>query len=214
MAKCKELRGIDLTVRDLMRLGNKGNHELRFPNVGPRHAHPWQDPHFGDETATEAAMAKAKLCGKLGLVTYNAPHHYLEIKVRMEHISESLAKELAEAGRNGNDVKLEVDIGDANKIKFKSTITGPLPKAIRRPKIWPKTDEEPMDLDSLRKQVETVGLVIKPQTSDRRGYAARAAMRVYARLMEGEDPVEADMWLSLAQHYDIVVENEKRKGKP
>ena len=179
MAKCKVLMGADLTVRDLIQLGIKGNHELRieipkrtFNNVGPRHVHPWQDPHFRGETAREAEMAKAETIivqGKMGPVTYNAPNHYLEIHVKAEGVSNGLADKIGEAGRNGNDVKVEVDIGDANKIKFKSTITGHFPKAIRRPNFLPKTDEEPMDLDTLRKQVETVGLVIKPQTSDRRG---------------------------------------------
>lgn len=205
MAKCKELRGADLTVRDLMQLGIKGNHELRID----KHVHPWRDPRGGVAMEADEMTAQTiTVHGKMGLVTYNAPHHYLEVKIRAEGIDRTVANRLAEAGRNGNDVTMDVyGIGDANK----HTITGPLPKAIRRPKIWPKTDEEPMDLDTLRKQVETVGLVIKPQTSDRRGYAARAAMRVYARLMEGEDPIEAGMWLDLAQHYDKAVEDEKRK---
>ncbi len=142
-------------------------------------------------------MAKAteiiRVCGGMSLVTYDLATHTIKIPMYAAGISEDLADKLGEAGRNGVDVELEVGVSHK-----------PLPH-------WPNKDEETMDLDSLKKQVETVGLVIKPQTSDRRGYAARAAMRVYARLMEGEDPVEAEMWLALASHYDRVIEDEKRK---
>lgn len=140
-----------------------------------------------------------RVYGGLGLVEYAQDTKTMKIIMYASGIGEDLAEELGEAGRNGVDVELVV----GGPKRFSDILTQDK-----------GNDGEPMDLDSLKKQVETVGLVIKPQTSDRRGYAARAAMRVYARLMEGEDPVEADMWLSLAQHYDIVVEIEKRKGKP
>lgn len=139
-----------------------------------------------------------RVYGGLGLVEYAQDTKGMKIIMYASGIGEDLAEELGEAGRNGVDAELVVGG----------------PKRFSDILIHKGNNGEPMDLDSIKKQVETVGLVIKPQTSDRRGYAARAAMRVYARLMEGEDPVEADMWLSLAQHYDIVVEIEKRKGKP
>lgn len=206
MAKCKELRGADLTVRDLISLGIKGNHEPRIEKFGyavPGPVYPWRDPR--GETAKEAEMSNVKatevlrVYGGLGLVEYAQDTKGMKIIMYASGIGEDLAEELGEAGRNGVDVELVV----GGPKRFSDILTQDK-----------GNDGEPMDLDSLKKQVETVGLVIKPQTSDRRGYAARAAMRVYARLMEGEDPVEADMWLSLAQHYDIVVEIEKRKGKP
>lgn len=67
-----------------------------------------------------------------------------------------------------------------------------------------------MDRDELKLKIETVGVVLNPKVEGRKGLAARAAMRTYARMIHCVDPEEADIYFGLAQHYDELVESKPK----